>query len=151
MPLCNLCQNILWENLPTIPPDLARGLSGHPYIQVFYRWPKEIRGVPHQQSLSALRDSASSCDLCSIIYKSAENVQKGLEELQPRWEAGDAPPYDWPTWDLWLMKRDGGDGCWVMSFVSGNSKRNERKEAKGIEEAWIIAALGICVRDGKPT
>jgi hypothetical protein len=37
-----------------------------------------------------------------------------------------------------------------MSFVDGDGERTKRREKKGVEEAWIIAALGLCVREGKP-
>ena len=78
------------------------------------------------------------------------NVQKQLEELKPKWEAGEIREYDWPTWEMWLVKRrEGGDGCWVMSFVDGGGRRSERKKEKAVEEAWIVAALGICVPDSK--
>ncbi|KAJ4247465.1 hypothetical protein NW762_013140 [Fusarium torreyae] len=47
--------------------------------------------------------------------------------------------YDWPTWELWIVKRrDGGDGCWVMSFTDELRRR----------EARLVAAIGLCVRDG---
>jgi hypothetical protein len=68
-------------------------------------------------------------------------VEKQLEELKPKWEAGEMRQYDWPTWEMWLVKRrEGGDGCWVMSFVD--------RERGGNEMAYIISALGLCVREG---
>ncbi|KAL9115744.1 MAG: hypothetical protein Q9227_000112 [Pyrenula ochraceoflavens] len=149
MPLCSLCRDIPWESLPTIPDDLGAILSGLPYIQAIPNWPTAVRGHPHHQSLDTLRQSASSCSLCSLICESAENVQKELEDLKPKWEAGEARQYDWPTWEMWLVKRrKGGDGCWVMSFVDTQSHWGQRRKDRGVEEAWMVAALGICVRDG---
>jgi hypothetical protein len=141
MSLCDLCKNIPWEDLPTVPPDLPCHATGHEYIQPVVNWPQGVRGHPHYQSLSALRQSASVCDLCKLIRASAENVEKQLEELKPKWEAGEMRQYDWPTWKMWLVKRrEGGDGCWVMSFVDGGRGGNEM--------AYIISALGLCVREG---
>lgn len=149
MPLCDLCRTIPWEDLPTVPPNLLFGSSGLPYVQSVYRWPQNARGHPHHQSLAALRQSASSCGLCSIICESAENVQKEHDEIKPKWEAGEMGRYGWPTWEMWLVKRrEGGDGCWVMSFVDDNSLTGERQKKKALEEARIVAAIGICVRDG---
>ncbi|KAL9093996.1 MAG: hypothetical protein Q9165_003666 [Trypethelium subeluteriae] len=150
MSLCNLCIKIPWENLPAVPEDLASLLSGHQYIQAVPGWPQGVQGHPHHQSLDSLRQSASFCSLCSLICESAENVQRELEELRPKWEAGEGIQYDWPTWEMWLVKRrQGGDGCWVMSFVDGESERSQSREEES-REAWIVAALGICVRDGDP-
>lgn len=117
-------------------------------------WPKNERGYPHHQNLEALRKSASSCGLCQIILSSANNVQEQLEELKPKWEANDPEVrmYDWPTYDLFIVKRrEGGDGCWVMSFVEGDSERLKKRKDNNLEEARIIAALGLCVRDGDST
>ncbi|KAI9699584.1 MAG: hypothetical protein M1820_007083 [Bogoriella megaspora] len=151
MSLCGFCKNIPWENLPTVPEDLSSLFSGHKYIQAVLGWPQDVRGHPHHQSLDALRQAASYCSLCSLIRESAENVQKQLEELKPKWEAGEMRQYDWPTWEMWLVKRrKGGDGCWVMSFVDMQSKWSRRRKDKERKEAWIVAALGICVRDGDP-
>lgn len=140
MSLCDLCKNIPWEDLPTVPKDVSCGLSGHPYIQACYHWPQDVRGYAHHQSRDALHQAASSCNLCSLIHASVENVQRELEDLEPKWKAGKVRQYDWPTWEMWLVKRrEGGDGCWVMSFVGEDSNY----------EAWIVAALGICVHDGE--
>lgn len=150
MPFCDLCSNIPWDELPTVPPDLSGNLTGHKYIQPLLRWPPGVRGYEHHQSLDALRQSALSCGLCSLICSSANNVQKQLEELKPKWEAKEAIQYEWPTFKLFVVKRrEGGDGCWVMSFVDGDGERTKRREKRNVEEAWIIAALGLCVRDGK--
>lgn len=134
-----------------MPQDLACNLTGHKYIQPVLRWPQGVRGYEHHQTLDALRQSALSCGLCSLICSSANNVQEELEKLKPKWEAKEAYPYEWPTYKLFVVKRrEGGDGCWVMSFVDGDGERTKRREKKGVEEAWIIAALGLCVREGKP-
>lgn len=146
MSLCSLCKGIPWEDLPSVPKDLPGGLSGYDYIQALYQWPEDLRGYPHHQGLDALGQSATSCDLCRQIYRSADNVQKQLESLKPKWEAGETRVYNWPKWDLFLVKRrDGGDGCWIMSFVEGG----DRRKKDGFEEAWIVAALGLCVKDGR--
>ncbi|KAF2449937.1 HET-domain-containing protein [Karstenula rhodostoma CBS 690.94] len=151
MSLCDLCKDIPWESLPEVPADLSCNLTGHKYIQPVMRWPKNERGHQHHQSLDALRNSASSCALCQIILSSAENVEKQLEELKPKWEAKEKIQYEWPTYDLFLVKRrEGGDGCWVMSFVDGDGERSKRRKERGDEDAYIIAALGLCVRDGDP-
>ena len=149
MPLCELCLSIPWESLPTVPPDLSYGLTGHKYLQPILRWPRGVRGYEHHQGLSALRQSALSCELCDRILSSAENVQRELEELKPKWEAKEMREYDWPTFELFIVKRrEGGDGCWIMSFVGGNEERAKRRKEKNVEEAWIVAALGLCVREG---
>jgi hypothetical protein len=84
-----------------------------------------------------------------MICSSAENVQQQLEELKPKWEAKEIRQYEWPTYKLFLVKRrEGGDGCWVMSFVDCENEWSKKGKEKGLEEARIIAALGICVRDG---
>lgn len=37
-----------------------------------------------------------------------------------------------------------------MSVVDdSNPVKAKKREEKNVEEAWIIAALGLCVRDGK--
>jgi hypothetical protein len=149
MPLCDLCKNIPWESLPEVPTDLACNLTGHKYIQPVMDWPKDLSGHPHHQNLDALRKSASSCSLCQMICSSAENVEQQLEELKPKWEAKEMMQYEWPTYNLFLVKRrEGGDGCWVMSFVGDESEWSKKRKERGVEDAWIIAALGLCVRDG---
>ncbi|KAF4962494.1 hypothetical protein FSARC_9417 [Fusarium sarcochroum] len=141
MTLCNLCNEIPWESLTPVPPDVSGWLSGHPYIQAFQPWPEDSRGFPHHQSLEALRVSARelNCHLCRLILNQVELCQSELEQLKPKWEADTMHKYDWPTWKLWIMKRmDGVDGCWVMSFTDGTRRR----------EARLVAAIGLCVRDG---
>ncbi|PVH98971.1 HET-domain-containing protein [Periconia macrospinosa] len=131
MPLCNLCSNIPWEKLPTVPPGLPGNLTGHKYIQPILRWPQGVRGYEHHRNLSALRHSALSCDLCNLICSSANNVENQLEELRPKWEANEMTEYDWPTYELFVVKRrEGGDGCWVLSFVDGNGPRAERRKGR---------------------
>ena len=150
MSLCNLCKNIPWENLPAFPENLGFTLSGHAYLQAIHDWPQGLRGHPHHQSLDALRQSAPCCSLCSLICESVENVQKELEGLRPRWEAGEMHQYDLPTWEMWLVKRrEGGDGCWIMSFVDEKSERSLSRKKRGVVEARLVAALAICVRDGE--
>ncbi|KAJ4304635.1 hypothetical protein N0V90_000161 [Kalmusia sp. IMI 367209] len=152
MALCELCRKIPWEDLPTVPPGLGGNLTGHDHIQPLLRWPLDVRGYEHHHGLDALRESASSCPLCALIRASAENVQAQLEDLKPKWEAGETRQYDWPTWELFIVKRrEGGDGAWVMSFVGDESKRAEKRKERKVEEVWIIAALGLCTRDGDPS
>lgn len=149
MSLCDLCINIPWESLPEVPADLSTNSTGHEYIQPVLHWPKSERGHPHHQGLDALRKSAPLCALCQLILSSAENVESQLKELKPQWEAREMRKYKWPTYNLFLVKRrEGGDGCWVMSFVDGDEEQSERRKETGDEDAWIIAALGLCVRDG---
>ncbi|KAL0932136.1 heterokaryon incompatibility protein [Colletotrichum truncatum] len=151
MSLCDLCKNIPWETLPEVPPDLSGNLTGYKYIQPLLNWPADVRGHEHHHNLDALRESASTCSLCSLILSSAENVEKQLQELKPQWEAKEIHQYDWPTYDFFLVKRqEGGDGCWVMSFVRPDTDQVEKNRKKRRKEAWIIAALGICVREGDP-
>ncbi|OAG06439.1 HET-domain-containing protein [Paraphaeosphaeria sporulosa] len=151
MSLCDLCRNIPWENLPEVPEHLPMNSTGHKYIQPVMHWPAKDRGHPHHQSLDALRNSARSCALCQLIVSSAENVEQQLIELKPKWEAKEMMEYGWPTYKLFIVKRrEGGDGCWVMSFVDGDEEWTKRRKERGDEEAWIIAALGLCVRDGNP-
>jgi len=70
------------------------------------------------------------------MLKSAENVERDLETLKPRWEAGIERKYPWPTWEFWITERkQGGPGFWVMSEAD--------------REIYLIAAIGLCVRDGK--
>lgn len=142
MSLCHLCKNIPWEDLPTVPEGVGRGLSGHTFFQPLYKWPKDARGYAHHQTLGALHQAASSCGLCNLIFASAANVRKEMEELESKRQAG-SRHYGLPTWELFLVKREeGGDGCWVISFV-GNVWKGPTGEAR------IVAALGICVRDGR--
>lgn len=151
MSLCDLCKNIPWETLPDVPPDLSSNVTGYKYIQPLLYWPAEARGHPHHQSMDALRESASSCSLCRIIWSSVENVEKQLQELKPQWEAEEIHQYNWPTYNLFLVKRrEGGDGCWVMSFVNNDTPRAEKRSEENFEEAYIVAALGLAVRDGDP-
>ncbi|KAI8648417.1 HET domain-containing protein [Fusarium sp. Ph1] len=143
MTLCNLCKGIPWETIPSVPPDLDIELSGYPYLQPFYRWPEDIRGYSHHQSLEALRNSATvlNCHLCRLILKQVQSCQSELEELKPKWEADTMTRYDWPLWELWIVKREnGGDGFWVMSLTDGAEKKEVR----------LVAAIGLCVRDGDP-
>lgn len=88
-----------------------------------------------------------------MILTSVNDIEKQLQELKPKWEANQMMEYAWPTYDLFIVKREqGGDGCWVMSFVEDNdSNRSQQRRERDVEEARIIAALGICVRDGNPT
>lgn len=153
MPLCSLCKGIPWDSLPDVPPNLSKYLTGHEYVQPFADWPKTERGHPHHPNLEALRESASSCGLCQMILTSVNDIEKQLQELKPKWEANQMMEYAWPTYDLFIVKREqGGDGCWVMSFVEDNdSNRSQQRRERDVEEARIIAALGICVRDGNPT
>lgn len=142
MTLCTLCKGIPWETLPSAPPDLDIELSGYPYLQPFYGWPEDARGYSHHQSIEALRNSATvlSCDLCCLILKQVESCQSELEELKPKWEADTITKYDWPLWELWIVKREnGGDGFWVMSLTDGEEKKEVR----------LVAAIGLCVRDGE--
>ena len=91
-------------------------LSGLPHLQALHRWPRDVLGYGHHQSLEDLRKSAveAECALCVLILKSAEAVYAQLQELQPRMAAGSSHQYDWPTWNLFVVKRrDGGDGLWV--------------------------------------
>ena len=142
MSICNLCSKIPWHNLRLVPPECAPGLSGHNYIHQFYDWPEEYRksnGYLHHTSLEALRTSAniSKCGLCELILKSAENVERDLETLKPGWEAGTERKYPWPTWEFWITERkQGGPGFWVMSETDGGG-------------VYLVAAIGLCVRDGK--
>jgi hypothetical protein len=72
-----------------------------------------------------------------LILKSAENVERDLETLRPGWEAGTEHKYAWPTWELWITeRREGGPGFWVMSET----------DDVGVS---LVAAIGLCVRDGK--
>ncbi|KAF2645972.1 HET-domain-containing protein [Massarina eburnea CBS 473.64] len=144
MSLCDICKSIPWETLPIIPPFISRMVSENPYIQALYPWPQEKRGFPHCQSLSSLRKSASSCNLCSLILASAENVEKELIELKPKWDARKAVGYDWPTWEMWLVKREDGDGAWVMSFVDEEKAKMLGYGKKGLREAWIYVSLSYC-------
>lgn len=149
MSLCDLCTNIPWENLSTVPPNLACNSTGKKYIQPVLRWPQEIRGYEHHRNLEALRKSALSCDLCDRICSSANNVQKELEEMKPKWETKEEIQYEWPTFELFIVKRrEGGDGCWVMSFVDASTERSKKRKEQGLEDAWIIAAIGLCVKEG---
>jgi hypothetical protein len=142
MTFCDLCKEIPWETLPSVPPNVSVGLTGHPHIQPLYQWPKDSRGFSHHQSLEALRSSAKefNCGLCRLILKQVESCQSELEELKPEWEAGTTHRYSWPVWELWIMKRrDGGDGFWVMSLTDGMTKGEVR----------LVAAIGLCVRHGE--
>ncbi|KAI1033785.1 hypothetical protein LB503_011032 [Fusarium chuoi] len=124
MALCNLCREIPWENLPTVPPESWPSSSGYPYLQDFHHWPVDNRGYLHHQSLGALRNAANNEDC----------------ELKPQWEAGTITQYGWPLWEMWIVKREvGGDGFWVMS-TTDSGKRTVR----------LVAAIGLCVEDGNP-
>lgn len=134
MSLCSLCKDIPWETLPEIPPDLPKNATGHEYIRPIVRWPRGVRGYPHHQSFDALRQSSSSCGLCSLICGSAERVQNQLDELRPKWEAGETNQYDQPTFELWIVKREvGGEAslsahCGHVLFFGerkGNSFANQ--------------------------
>ncbi|KAF5962811.1 hypothetical protein FBULB1_13818 [Fusarium bulbicola] len=134
MALCNICREIPWENLPTVPPESWPSSSGYPYLQDFHHWPEDSRGYPHHQGLEALRNAAAneSCGICSLILTQVELCQAELEELKPKWEAGTITKYGWPLWEMWFVKRQvGGDGFWVMSTTDDTNKRNHPKCSPG--------------------
>lgn len=141
MALCNLCREIPWENLPTVPPESWPSSSGYPYLQDFHHWPVDNRGYLHHQSLGALRNAANNedCGICFLILNQIQSCEAELEELKPQWEAGTITQYGWPLWEMWIVKREvGGDGFWVMS-TTDSGKRTVR----------LVAAIGLCVEDGK--
>ncbi|KAF4442808.1 hypothetical protein F53441_11636 [Fusarium austroafricanum] len=143
MSLCSLCKDIPWDNLPTVPSTATLDYSGYTYLHEFGPWPEDQRGYPHHQSLEALGSSATdrNCGICRLILKQVEICQSELEELKAKWDTDDEPPYAWPLWKLWIVKRrNGGDGVWVMSSTNGENKELLR----------FVAAIGLCVEDGNP-
>ncbi|KPA37801.1 tol protein, partial [Fusarium langsethiae] len=151
--LCSLGNNVChvgagpripWDALPPFPPDPPTLKPLFPYMFPVPRQPRDIKGVAHHQSLKALQSSAkeNNCSICRLILNQVESYRSQLEELQLKWESNTRRKPDWPTWELWIVKRGvGGDGFWVMSFTDGA----ERK--RGVT---LVAAVGICVRDGDP-
>jgi hypothetical protein len=141
MPLCNLCAEIPWDNLPTLSKSYIATLTGYKYIHTYVGGPKNERrkrGHNHQPNLDALRDSAANCDLCKLILQSAEQVAQEVDEVNIEEEKIKGRRYAVPKFDLWLTRRmDGNPGAWV--FSSTDEERN----------ILPMAAIGLCTRDGE--
>ncbi|KAH7208578.1 heterokaryon incompatibility protein-domain-containing protein [Fusarium oxysporum] len=150
MTLCNLCRTIPLDTLPTVPQDIKCGyMTGYPYIQYFRDWRLEDKGFLHYQSLDALQGSASDlhCVLCNLILEQVLRCQAELEKLKPSWELYGAYKYAWPLWEFWLVKpASGRDGFWVMTFTDELGFKGEVRRG----EARLVAAIGLCVKDGDP-
>ena len=88
-----------------------------------------------RSNLDSLRSSANDCDLCSLVLSA---IEKAIVELQnPREEVLALRRPAQPTWNLWLAKRDLGDGFWVFSDCA---------DSKNID---FVAAVGFCAEDSK--
>jgi hypothetical protein len=141
MSLCSLCKEIPWGTLPEAPRDSWWPPSGVTPIYEFPRWPSHSRGYLHHHTLQALEHSAKDlhCGLCSLILKQGEICKSEVEWLRPTQEAKYSDSCYWPTWEFWVVQRPNGDGLWVMTDT----------ENAGVIRARLVAAIGVCVRDGE--
>lgn len=95
----------------------------------------------HHQSFQTLEHSAKDlhCGLCCLILKQAEFCKSEVEWLKPEQDTEYSDSYYLPTWEFWIVKRPNGDGIWVMTDT----------ENAGATRARLVAAIGLCVRDGE--
>lgn len=147
--LCQVCDSISFEALPTFPQDdYEAGLTGKQYIQRFTRknWSlssdaaEKTARVKHHTSLESLREAASNgCDLCKLIQDEAEKLLAELDGLEDRPD-GRGKPYPSPSFDMWLTQRpEGGRGFWVVS---------EPSQSTSGRVILPIAAFGVVVEEG---
>jgi hypothetical protein len=153
--LCSICSSIPLLDLPPFPPSLSgyhvpykahsellpwltKRTAAPDQDKGYVKWPVGSLGLAHQPTLSALQESAKTCDICTLIEQSVNRVRAVLEEAA---EDKFYVTYDKtgpPTWEFWVSgRREGEDGFLVWCMAENG------------EQAYLVGAVGFCVDDGK--
>lgn len=93
-------------------------------------------GFRYWQNVETLQNSASQCDLCSLIFTSVEKVIKVWDSVtEERLLDCSVRPHR-PTFEMQIWQRAIGDGLWVLT----------KTEDPG--ELQMVAAVGFSVKEG---
>lgn len=139
MTICDVCSSFSLDGdgLPTFPTGNHR--TKWRYIHHFFRSWSDTEPIkfPFHPDLVSLKSSAGECDLCSLVLCA---VEKALEELRnphpENTQRGKADIPQLPNWELWLTRREYGDGFCVFTNCEDS------------EDFCFIAAVGVCAREG---
>ncbi|KIJ53985.1 hypothetical protein M422DRAFT_221543 [Sphaerobolus stellatus SS14] len=146
MSLCNICRQISFENLPSLPkyywnmfigPGLVISVP-HPDP----RWPLvDSFGIPYHEDLDSLARASQTCALCSLVHK---QVTKFLWTVENGERVGNNGLIHYKTekprnYCLRIMKRKSSPDGFVV-FTDGTKDNC----------IWYISVFGFTVPEGSP-
>lgn len=146
MPLCNVCSNVYFADLPPFPEDQhGNQLTGlehvHPLIRQrqFPRSPITSHARHHSSIKGLLQAAAAGCELCTLILGQVDIMLAEIEGLTEEQKLRHQMSY-MPTMNLWLTRRRyGRQGFWVLSE---SCRSNDEKEL------LLLAAFSFAVMKG---
>jgi hypothetical protein len=141
MTICDLCKSIPLRNLPPLPANYYTFTSGWKYaligIDPIEESTSQTVGFSYWPNAEALQNSATQCDLCSLIFTSVDKVVKTWDSVtEKRLLECSTRPHR-PTFEMKLWKRNNGEGFWVLTMTEDP------------REVQIVAAVGFSVREGR--
>jgi hypothetical protein len=140
MPICNLCKKIPLRDLPPLPDDYYAYTNGWEYALIGVESHREAThqtaGFSYWPNAAALRNSALTCDLCSLIFTSVDKVVNLWDNVTEERLAECSTRPQRPTFEMQLWKRSIGDGFWVLTMTEDP------------RELQLVAAIGFSVREG---
>ncbi|KAF2191138.1 hypothetical protein K469DRAFT_365318 [Zopfia rhizophila CBS 207.26] len=151
MGLCDLCQTVEFDDLPSLPAHYQETTRPWDSLMVFLSLRlinarragesdkveefSQPLGRPHHQSIEELKSAAECCSICSLIAQAVSQSLAALEEgkmdaryvYHKRHERA-------PDFRLWLAKRR--DDCDGFMVVSSSDRYPS--------DVYLLAAVGFC-------
>lgn len=139
MTLCEICQSIPLEDLPSFPRLDDLFYTGHlVFIRLGKdddRWPPDTLGFAHHPNIDSLRQSSAvGCELCHILEVQVDEAIIGIETYEKTRGISVSCRFD-----LWLTRRmHGGDGFVLLTPI----------ETTRGSYVLMLAAMVFCCDEG---